>query len=297
MTTILVPLDGSPLAEHALPVAKALARASSARLVLTYARWIANATDPRAPDLEGIAAALRADGLTVETHARHLPSTEEAGATLLAAADEFGAGLIVMATHGHGGLGRVLYGSVADQVLRQTTVPLILVTPHNEGAWPTDRPLRVLVPLDGSERAEEIFSPLQATFGPLAAEFVLLRVANSIDYARPHGDQCDICRAARLAGYEPDIEPVRIRDYLTGVAIRLRAAGLQVDVQGEMGDAASTIVRVAQERQVDLIAMATHGRGGFHRLILGSVATDTLRRAPVPLFLVRSVPSAEARTG
>ncbi len=297
MTTILVPLDGSPLAEHALPVATALARAGNARLVLAYARWIANATDPRAPDLERIAEALRADGLTVETHARHLPSTEESGATLLTAAAEFKAGLIVMATHGHGGLGRVLYGSVADQVLRQTTVPLILVPPHSAGAWPADRPLRVLVPLDGSERAEAVLGPLQATLGRLAAEFVLLRVADSIDYARPHGDQCDLCRTARLAGYEPDIEPVRVRAYLDGVAARLRAGGLKVHVRGEMGEAASVIVRLAQERQVDLIAMATHGRGGLHRLILGSVATDTLRRAPVPLFLVRSLPSSEAGSG
>jgi nucleotide-binding universal stress UspA family protein len=145
MTAILVPLDGSPLAEHALPVASVLARAGQARIVLAYARWAANATDPRAPDLEAIAEKLRADGLTVETHTRHLPSTEEAGATLLAAAEEVGATLIVMATHGHGGLGRVLYGSVADQVLRQATIPLVLVPPQGVNSLPADRPLRVLV--------------------------------------------------------------------------------------------------------------------------------------------------------
>lgn len=288
MTTMLVPLDGSPLSEHALPVASALARAGHARIVLAFARWIANADDPHAPDLEAIATTLRAEGCAVETHARHLPSMEEAGQTLLAAADEVGAGLIVMATHGHGGLGRVLYGSVADQVIRQTTIPLILVPPGSDGALRTDRPLRVLVPLDGSERAEAVFEPLRELFGPLGAECVLLRVVESLDYAKPHGDQCDICRTARLAGMEPDIEPVRVQHYLDLAAGRLSTGGLHVETQVEVGHAASAILRVAHERQADLIAMATRGRGGLRRLLLGSVATDTLRRAQMPLLLVRS---------
>jgi nucleotide-binding universal stress UspA family protein len=111
-----------------------------------------------------------------------------------------------------------------------------------------------------------------------------------MDYVKPHGDQCAVCRAARAAGHQPDIEPVRVRQYLSDVAARLEASGLRVTTQAEMGQATSTIVRVALERQVDLIAMATHGRGGMQRIILGSVATDTLRRAEVPLLLVRPLP-------
>jgi nucleotide-binding universal stress UspA family protein len=182
----------------------------------------------------------------------------------------------------------VLYGSVADQVLRQTTIPVILVPPRSEGILSTDRPLRVLVPLDGSERAEEVVGALKTVLGPLAAELVLLRVADSVDFVQPHGDRCDICRAARLAGHEPDIEPVRVREYLERVAADLKASGLRVETQAEMGHVVSTILRVAHERQVGLIAMATHGRGGLQRLMLGSVASDTLRRAQVPLLLVRS---------
>lgn len=292
MTTILVPLDGSMLSEHALPIAGALARPSGARLVLVWARWVANALDPHGPDLEATAARLRAAGLTVETHTRHLPSTEEAGATLLAAARDVGASVIVMATHGHGGFGRVLYGSVADQVIRQTTIPLVLVPPRCRGSLPGDRPLRVLVPLDGSERAEAIFGSLRAVLGPAGADLLLLRVAESIDYAKPHGDQCDVCRTARLAGYEPDIEPVRVQQYLDDVVARLGAEGLRAESVAELGHAASTILRVAAARSADLIAMTTHGRGGLQRLILGSVATDILRRAEVPLLLVRTVAPA-----
>lgn len=292
MTAILVPLDGSLLAEHALPVAKALARAASSSLVLAYARWEANAPDPNAPDLEGLASTLRADGFTVETHTRHLPSTEEAGATLLAAANDVAATLIVMATHGHGGIGRVLYGSVADQVLRQTTIPLVLVSPHSAGTLPTDRPLRVLVPLDGSERAEAVVEPLRDLLGTTPSELILLRVSEGIDYVRPHGDQCDICRAARAAGREADIEPVRVRQYLEKVKARLEASGLNTEIQFEIGSPSPTILHVAYERKVDLIAMATHGRGGLQRFMLGSVTADTLRGATVPLLLVRSVPAA-----
>lgn len=284
---LVVPLDGSPLAEHALPYAAALARILAARVTLLYARWSAVLPDETAPDLDAVARRLRADGVEADTHLCHMPRVEDAGRAILEAASGLEAGLIVMATHGRGGLGRLLYGSVADQVLRQATLPVLLVPPMAERPFPADRPLRILVPLDGSAAAEGILAPLQALVQPSGAELVVLRVVDSIDYVRPHGDDCDPCRRARARGEEPDIEPIRARRYVDEVVGRLRTAGLTAEPQTVIGGAAATIVSVAREQGADLIAMATHGRGGMARLVLGSVATATLRQASVPILLVR----------
>lgn len=286
--TILVPLDGSPLAEHALPQAAGLARALGARVVLLYARWPV-IPDEDGPDLEAVVGRLRADGVVADHHVRHLPSLGESGQTILEAAADVGASLIVMATHGRGGLSRLLHGSVADHILRHAMLPVMIVSPFCERLWPSDRPLRVLVTLDGSDLAERVLEPLRDLIGPLRSELVLLRITESIDFVKPHGDECDVCRAARARGEEPDIEPVRVRRYVEDVASRLRETGMNVEAEMHIGHPTSTIVKVAAERDVDLIAMATHGRGGLERVVMGSVATETLRRATVPLLLVRPV--------
>lgn len=289
---ILVPLDGSPLSEHALPLATALARALDAQLLLAHAQLAGSpgaARPEHPPDLEAVARRVRDGGVAVATAATPVADAEETGAAILVAAAEHDALMIVMATHGYGGLGRWLYGSVADQLLRQTTVPVMLVSPQIDAAWPEDRSPRVLVPLDGSERSEAILGPLSALVRPLGGQLLLLHVSESMDYLHAHPDYCEVCRRARAAGTELDIEPVRARRYLEGIAARLQADGLAVEIQTETGGAASGIVKVAVQRQVDLIAMATHGRSGLSQVILGSVATETVRRAGVPLLLVRSL--------
>lgn len=111
---IIAPLDGSALAERTLPYATGLARTLRTRVVLLHARWTAVLPDPGAPDLQAIADRLWLDGIAVETHVCQMPCVERAGQTILEAAADLDAGLIVMATHGRGGLSRWLYGSVAD---------------------------------------------------------------------------------------------------------------------------------------------------------------------------------------
>ncbi|MCC7369245.1 MAG: universal stress protein [Chloroflexi bacterium] len=289
---LLVPLDGSPLAEHALPYAAALARALGARLTLLYARWPV-VPESDSPDLDGIAARLRNEGIAVDARRCHLPSPGETGRTILEAAADQGADAVIMATHGRGGLGRLLYGSVTDYILRHSTLPVIVMSPLCERSWSSDRPLRVLVTLDGSELSEEVLQPLRELLGAARPELTMLRVAEAIDFIKPHGDECDACRAARARGTEPDIEPVRLKRYLESRASDLRAAGMNVEVETHLGPPASIIVRVADDREVDMIAMATRGRGGLRRVLLGSVTTETLRQARVPLLLVRPSPQRD----
>jgi nucleotide-binding universal stress UspA family protein len=195
---------------------------------------------------------------------------------------------IVMASHGRGGLGRWLWGSVSDMVMRTTQTPLILVPAACESVWPTDRAPRILVPLDGSSLAEQTLGPAAALAESLQAELHLLRVVEVVDAVYPaYGG------VIAMLPIDVPAELAEARRYLEGIAASLRRAGREVTVLTGTGHPAATIADVVSEQDIDLIALATHGRGGFARLVLGSVATATLERATVPLLLIRPTQSAQ----
>jgi nucleotide-binding universal stress UspA family protein len=273
-TTILVPQDGSRLAEQALPFASALARATDRRLILL------NVTDPLHYDqltdvqLEIQRAMLFAGGVRAEVRVRHVEHTE-AARDILEAARELAAGLIVMATHGRGDLGRWLHGSVADTVLRRAEVPVVLVPAAGERAWPDDRPLRILVPLDGSPLAELALAPAVELAETVPASLILLRVVHG--FARTSDER-------HVQAYRAEA-----RMYLEGVRRRLPVTAEAVELYGADDPIETIIDAFAHQRDVDLIAMATHGHGGLIRALIGSVATGMLQRARVPLLLVRPV--------
>jgi nucleotide-binding universal stress UspA family protein len=239
------------------------------------------------------AARVRAEGITVDTR---VYADEAAEAITWAAAAEQAA-LIVMSTHGRSGVGRWIYGSVADQVLRRAAVPVLLVPPRSEHAWSDARPgLRVLVPLDGSPLAEEALGALANPLAAVAPTLVLLQVvqpllpvvADGIVYTSP---------------FDEEVEVGSARDYLEAVATRLRADGRTVELHALLGYPTTAIAAAVREYRIDLIAMATHGREGVARLVLGSVTAGVMQQSPVPLLLVRpavgskpvAVPAAAAR--
>ena len=282
---ILVPLDGSVLAERSLPYAIHVASAARASLILVH--MLDAGKDPIF-DVYAFVRTLRESG---QLAARTSPRTIEISALareaypetvadeICATGESHGVDIIVMSTHGRGGLGRWLYGSIADQVLRKTHVPILLISATCDHAWPERRPLRVLVPLDGSEMAEAVLGPVGDLATTLQADLVLLGATGPLDYA--YADGVPFARP----GLEAALEEVQV--YLEAVAERLRADGRSVEIDAEMGRAGPVIDAAARERKVDLIAMTTHGRSGLARLTLGSVATETLQRTTVPLLLTR----------
>jgi nucleotide-binding universal stress UspA family protein len=285
---ILLPLDGSALAERALPYALRLASATKARLVLMHATvpWVI----PRSPgfDVDAFARRLRtgqvivpftsSQGVEIDavTHDIFVDKVAEGICQTIV---EQAADLVVMATRSHGGLGRWLHGGVANQVLKLSPVPVVLVPPTCDQVWPDDGSLRILIPLDGSRFAEEILEPVGNLAATLKAELILVGASGPLESAYVHGVRTvgSGFGAALHATYE----------YLDDVATRLRAMGRTVVVDAEVGRPDVIIDSVSRTLHVDLIALATHGRTGVAHLAFGSVASDLLHASTVPLFLWR----------
>jgi nucleotide-binding universal stress UspA family protein len=286
LNTILVPLDGSQLAEQALDYAERLAQATSARLVLTRVLPVyiiqppeddlASADDAR-DYLERVATRLMAHGRDVKTSTVWGEPVD----MILERARATHADLVVMATHGRSGPGRWLYGSVADQVLRRAPVPVLLVPPQSGSVWPADSAPTIILPLDGSKLAEAALQPVAELAARLGSELVLVQVIPFPPYSLYADD------GAYLAAFDCDAAIAGAHEYLAGVAARLKPAVSQVRGRAELGQPAEAIAEVARQEGAALIAMATHGRSGLARLVLGSVATATLRRTAVPLILIR----------
>lgn len=155
---------------------------------------------------------------------------------------------------------------------------------------------RVLVPLDGSELAESILPFLLNIAGPLDMAVVLLHVLEPVPPMAVEGTRQFVV---------DDLQKRRqdAREYLAPIAASLRARGVSADCEVRVGRADEAILTAARDTGTDLIAMSTHGRSGFGRLLFGSVAEQVLRQADVPVFLMRqgtrrpAVPTTETLKG
>jgi nucleotide-binding universal stress UspA family protein len=289
---ILVPLDGSELAESALPYAEALARSGGGQLVLaraaiarTFPGVDATEAEIRVVEeaeayLAGKAERLRRDGFTVETGVPYGDAVEETLTEIrLRKAD-----VVVMATHGRSGLGRWVYGSVAEGVLASSPVPVLLVRAWHAGSvWPMDKRLRLLVPLDASLFAQDALPVADELARALGSQAVLLQAIPSPDLASGDGVQWT---GADLQSYEA--ARLEAEENLRQAAARLTLPPEDITREVRVGDAAEAIAAGCREHGVGLVVMASHRRTGLSRLLLGSVADAVLRRGEVPLLLIRS---------
>jgi nucleotide-binding universal stress UspA family protein len=292
--SILVPLDGSAFGEHALPLAAGIARRAGATLRVVHAHepgddrlltWYT--LDPGVEQserayLDSVARRLATGaGVTPTTALVHGSAAE----ALPEHARGVGADLIVMTTHGRGPLSRFWLGSVADRLVRLLPVPVLLVRPRESAPALDVEPAlaRMLIPLDGSDLAERILRPALALGGLMGTAYTLLRVIKPVPVL---GD--DLAGHAAAAA---DVPALRGRQgeaqtYLDRVAGRLRAGPWAVHTRViAHPHAAAAILDEARAGPVDLIALATHGREGLQRLLLGSVADKVLRQATIPVLV------------
>jgi nucleotide-binding universal stress UspA family protein len=296
--TILVPLDGSPFAEHALPWALSLARRARARLDLVRAHvdYILNDPVPCGvlsdPGLE--AGCAHQEQLYLDGTAKWLAAVAPVSMTSAVCAGQPAdailkhiqarpADLIVMTTHGRGPFSRAILGSVADEVVRRARVPVLLIRPRE----PTPRLIpeptaaRVLVPLDGSALAEQALEPALELTCLTEGCCTLLRVVE-IHSSLPDSPPGSLGRPG-----EAHVE--KARGYLKDIAKRLQDRGVAVQSRVVVGrDVSGTILKQAQVQGTDLIALATHSRGGVGRIVLGSVADKVVRGTSIPVLVYRA---------
>ena len=298
---IMVPLDGSRFGEAAIPVALGLARDLGAQLKLVSVsangrvstrRRISSISPEHAEPLDSEFSRYL-ETLTSRIHSVSTVPVSRVvlGGSATKALAEFNdlshPDLIVMSTHGRGPLCRAWIGSVADWLIRHVATPIILVRPAETGEIDpakAEQIRHVVVPLDGSELAEQSLEWAKRIVRAVNASCTLVQVTHqSFTAWSPHLRR----RAPAVSDYT-QVGSSASHDYLSSVAGRLQEEGVKADTVVDGGvPAAVGVLKCAEQRSADLIVIASHGRGGLRRLVLGSVADKIVRASEVPVLVVR----------
>lgn len=288
--SILVPLDGSTLAEQALPLAASVAEQSNASLSLAVVHPWGPAEDAPRPGTRADHKLREEEGtylnrcMQAVASAYRIPVCEAvldgpaAGRTLVEYARRRKIDLVVASTHDHGALGRFLSSGVARHLAHHARASVLFIKPQ---AGPLPISLagfrRVLVALDGSPSSEAALLPAAALSAREKAVITLVRV---------------------IAGATEPLEQARAeaRNYLERLVPRLRQRRCHVQTEVLLADsAADAILAYAAEEGIDLIAVTTRRRGSVARALFGSVADAVIHKAAVPV-LVCHVTSERAAT-
>jgi len=291
MRTIYIPLDGSAFAERSLGLGLEIAQAYRARIALIHVL-----DEPIANDLPSIMAT--PDRVAIEAYLRRisedLPADVPAfthilrgnpAQALIRLTEDDPDSMLVMSTHGRSGISRLMLGSVADQVIRQVTVPVALVripaTPQRH------RLNTIMVPLDASSYSEsalpfaiDLAQRTDATIG-------LVHVCEPFWVSPYVAAVPELAQINDARTNEVDRESLAEgRAYLDRIASDIRAEGVRVVWEVRFGKPADEIMRAARTTEADLIVMATHDRAGLRRMALGSVTNEILRRGQTPVFAI-----------
>ena len=301
---MLVPLDGSELAEVVFGYAWELAGRLDLNIVLLHV------CRPREHDLlpmhrayiEHAADIIRHQSVEVQQKTRSKPGGKAVEARgevvegypaeeILNYADRNNIDLILIASNGYSGVRRWALGGVADKVLRASTVPIWLARAASPEAIVHDKwPKRtMLVPLDGSQHAESVLPHVESLAkqrGAELVEVVLLRVCEPpINFLSYSSALCmpldwDVEKETLLAKRECE-------QYLDGVQKHLSDVGLRVRSEVLLGKPIDEIIDYTNRNPFNLVVLATHGRSGITRWSYGQVAVQVLQRSTRPVFLVR----------
>jgi nucleotide-binding universal stress UspA family protein len=300
LSGITVPLDGSAFAEQAIPLAAQLAQASKACLRLAYVHTPAAAWDPGIefslfdPEMEQqvreremayldrLAHALTAGG---GLHVERALLNGTVASSLQDYVERTGTDLVVMTSHGRGGVSRVLLGNVADQLILRLRIPVLVVRPEEMKQAPRGDydHHRILVPLDGSPLAASILEQAKAFARMTRSELLLLMVVQPVPVLLP----------PFIWPPEKLVEPVEQRElearrYLETLKKELRAEGFAVQTRVHTArKVARQILHTARTEECWMIALATHGASGLDRVMLGSIADQVIRHADHPILVLR----------
>jgi nucleotide-binding universal stress UspA family protein len=306
---VVVPLDGSELAEEVLPHVTEVVRGRDSRVYLLSVSPLLRGLAPIVVDVDAPVTDSSQSGESTQEERRRIerelggylrgmakrlePVVADVRAVvrfgrpaeeILAFASDVDADLIAMSTHGRSGISRWVFGSVVERVLRGAACPVLLVRAGQALLRTTYQ--RILVPLDGSEMAEQVVPYVKALVRPSRASLS----------GETFAEDTRVFLISVLTTYPPGLQlattvlhqtDVQLRAYLRSVAAVLREQGAVVQIAIEQGTPADKILTYAAEVGADLIAMTTHGASGPSRWVYGNVAGKVLQGACSPVLLVR----------
>ncbi len=284
---IVVPLDRTECASAILPIARALAARTGGTLALLHVidhhHPSADLADQQRRDArQWLREIARESGLHGQTSAIIAIRNGSPAEEILTYADEIEADSICMATHGRAGLTRVVVGSVAERVLHRTHLPLLLVRPDVAIAdLSTHAP--IVVPLDGSPRAEAALPQAVILAKILGAPLTLVRVWNATLPTLP-GPYAIAMDQRMFDEMEEATEGIAAA-YLHTIAARL-ANEVAVQTACLHGDTTEQLTAYLRTERPSLVVMGAHGRGGVPRWVMGSVASELIRAAITPVLLI-----------
>ena len=292
---LLVPLDGSQLAEAALPVAAHLARKLGSTVTLFHVverhspQEIHGDLHLAAPEqatayLDGVMARASLSGLAVEQHV-HTAAVDDVARSIVEHRDELAPDLIVMCTHGSGGPRRWLYGSIAQQVVALGTIPTLVVQPGTSWGSQPFVCRKLLVPIDGHPEHEQGLPIATGLARACAAELHLLMVIHT--FGTLAGQQATSSRL--LPGTSSELLNMTTgtaQAYLEQRAAQVDAQGLTATAEICRGDPARQVIRAIRASKADVIVLGTHSRLGMDALWAASVVSRISRRVDKPLLLV-----------
>jgi nucleotide-binding universal stress UspA family protein len=292
---ILVPLDGSKLAEAAIPVAASLAQTLGAPVTLLHIieedappeihrdHHLTQA-DEAAAYLTNVAERDFPLGVNVDTHVHTAVVKDVPGSIVEHATGEFQPDLIVMCTHGKSGVRDLLYGSIAQQVVVQGLTPLLLIRPHSSTSTGF-RLDKILVPLDTGPTHDESLPVAQQLARAYQSKIHLLTVIPTFGtVAGETAAASSLLPATTSALLEIQVENAAndLQEHLD----YLKKTDLSATAEVARGDPVVEIVRLSEKLKVDLIVLTTHRKAGAAAFWAGSVAPNVVRRAHVPILLI-----------
>ena len=294
---ILVPLDGSRLAESALTTAVWLARKMDAQLTLVHLieknapsevhndRHLVTPQEATAY-LEELSRLPALSGLRVDTHV-HTAEVGDVAHSIAEHSAEMAPDLVVMCTHGKGGARRLLFGDIAQQVISLGRTPVLMVRPSRE--TPVIGAVRdfrcILVPITGDpgdEKGLPMATEIAQTFH--CRLHLLMVVPKLLNLSGPKAATSLILPGATRLNLEMESEGAQM--YLNQRAAELNRQGVLTDYESSRGDPARAIIASARRLSADFVVMGTHGRAGADAFWAGSVAARVVARIQAPLMLV-----------
>ncbi len=292
---LLVPLDGSALAEAALPAARYLAEQFNAKLTLFHVveedapqqvhgqQHLTGSAQARAY-LEGIRRGPLAGLQQTECHV-HETATAQVAESIINHAEELGHDLVVMCSHGRGRSLHLLLGSIAQQVLAGGTVPVVITHPDEAGAPRPFQCARLLVPLDDNLEHQQVLPVAADLARTCRAELHLVTVIPQ--YSSLMGGFRDSARTLPATTTRMlELACQEAEQHLAQLTAQLRASDIPAAHHVLRGDPAATIAKAAELASIDLILLASHGKTGMDAFWAGSVAHGVCSRSHCPLLLV-----------